>query len=81
MPAAVANSMPPVRIALANDHRWIDPPEIDRYVGNILTEDDFANADFTQPGYDMLSLSFDEVTIDTTAAGLVTATLDQAATQ
>ena len=30
--------MPP-RIALINDHRWIDPKTIDDYVRNILNED------------------------------------------
>jgi glutathione synthase/RimK-type ligase-like ATP-grasp enzyme len=29
----------PVRVALVNDHRWIEPPDPDDYVRRILTED------------------------------------------
>lgn len=51
-------------VALVNDHRWIDPPEHNAYIGNILEEDRILSDAFDSRGFDVSRVDWADANID-----------------
>ena len=54
----------PVRIALVNDHRWIDPVDPDDYAGRILTEDGLVVDALTRRGAAVERVAWSDPEVD-----------------